>query len=168
MNPRRWLLIACALAGTVANAADREFKDVVRAISEEFHTKPMHIPLMGLVNGFVNVAHPSGAKHIEVAIFDEIDYRAGSGRDPVDSVRSAIGRGWKPFIQVRENYSHETVLVYMRENGRDVNLLLATVEANELIVTEVRLDPKALQNFILSPQSSARGWSGAHHDFDIN
>lgn len=86
---------------TRLNAADREFKDVVRAISEEFHTRPIHIPMFGLVKAVVTVAHPAGTRHLDLAIFQDVDARKGSGRDLVESVRFAIGRGWHPFVQVR-------------------------------------------------------------------
>lgn len=61
----RFALRTCAIACAVqmcaqANAADREFKDVVAAISEEFQTRPMHIPMLGLVSGVVKVVHPGG------------------------------------------------------------------------------------------------------------
>ncbi len=80
----------------------REFKDVVREISDEFHTKPMHIPMMGLVNGFMKVAHPVGAKHVELAIFQDIDWGEGSERSPVASVKHALGE-WTPFVTITQS-----------------------------------------------------------------
>ena len=161
---KAWACVAALCMAWPMSGADREFKDVVRAISDEFHTKPMHIPMMGLVNGFMKVAHPVGAKHVDIAIFQDIDYGEGSARDPVASIRHALG-GWQPFITSR-NRQGEMVMVYMREDGKDVDVLMATVQRDELIVTEARMDPKRLADFINSPDVAAWKWSGARHNDD--
>src|SRR5437016_3946483 len=122
-----WLLFVACLH---AQAADREFTDVVHAISAEFRTRPMHIPLFGLVNAVAFVVRPAGAKHIDLAVFENLDTR---GSDVGASIRAAVGGSWKPFIQVRSSKhgSDETVLVYMRPHGSDCKLLVATVERRE-------------------------------------
>jgi len=169
MKPARMVLrfvlgtcgIACGL-GTCASAspADREFKDVVAAISEEFQTKPMHIPLMGLVSGFVKVVHPAGTKQLDVAIFEDLDASKGSGRNLVESVRSAVGRWRQPMVQdhERRNGQDQTVLVYMFEKGKDANILTVIVERDEAIVTEVRLNPEVMQKWTSSP-STVKFWA---------
>ncbi len=151
-----------ALAAGTVTAADREFKDVVRAVSDEFHTKPMHIPLMGLVNSFMKVAHPVGAKHVEIAIFQDIDYGEGSAETAAASIRHAIG-SWQPYVTTR-NREGETVMIYMREIGKDADVLTVTAQRNELVITEARVDPVKLSNFLNSPRVAAWKWSGTGHD----
>lgn len=154
--------IACGL-GTcaTANAADREFKDVVAAISEEFQTKPMHIPLMGLVNGVLKVAHPAGTKQLDVAIFEDLDASKGSGHNLAESVRSAVGRWMQPMVQDHEmrNGQDQTVLVYMFEKGKDVNVLTVVVERDQAIVTEVRLNPEVMSKWLSSSPSTSKFWA---------
>ena len=156
----------CAVAGGLAmcapvNAADREFKDVVAAISEEFQTKPMHIPLMGLVNGFIKVAHPAGTKQLDVAIFDDLDASKGSGRNLAESVRRAVGRWMQPVVQDRQinNGQDQTTLVYMFEKGKDVNVLTVVIEKDEAIVAEVRLNPEAMQKWTSSSGATVKFWA---------
>jgi hypothetical protein len=162
---RSFVPVTCAIVyvlGTcaTASAADREFKDVVAAISEEFQTKPMHIPLMGLVNGFIKVAHPAGTKQLDVAIFDDLDASKGSGRNLAESVRRAVGRWMQPVVQDREtrNGQDQTTLVYMFEKGKDANVLTVIIERDEAIVTEVRLNPEAMQKWTSSP-STVKFWA---------
>src|SRR5258706_11026789 len=113
------LLFAVSTFGsTAASAADREFRDVVEAISDEFRTRPMRIPLMGLVNAVAYVARPAGTRHVDIAVFENLETRNRSGRDLPESIRRAVGGSWKPFIQVRstrDDGSEENVLVYMRQ-----------------------------------------------------
>jgi hypothetical protein len=40
-----WMSCCAVLQG-----ADREFNDIVRAISNQFRTRPLHIPFFGLIN----------------------------------------------------------------------------------------------------------------------
>jgi hypothetical protein len=164
MKPRG-LVVVCAAAASLAfsipaRAADREFKDIVSAICEEFQTKPMHIPLMGLVSGFVKVAHPAGAKQLDLAIFEDLDASKGSGRNLAESVRAAVGRWMQPMVQDRQtkNGQDETVLVYMFEKGKDANVLTVVIEADQAIVTELRLNPEAMQKWISSHDSKVKFW----------
>ena len=55
---RRLLLLLALSPATFA--VDRQFGDIVRAISDEFHTKPTRIPFFGLVNVVAFVARPAG------------------------------------------------------------------------------------------------------------
>jgi hypothetical protein len=157
MRTLRTFFLACVLASTAAHATDREFKDVVNAIADEFHTRPTHIPFFGLVNVVTFVARPAGTKHIELALFENLDSHVRDGRDLARSVRRAVGSAWKPFVQV---WSHrdgheETVLVYMRMEGRDCRFLVASIEPNEATVVEVKLNPEGLQKWLVSPRESA-------------
>jgi hypothetical protein len=154
--------IACAVQMCArANAADREFKDVVAAISEEFQTKPMHIPLMGLVSGVVKVVHPMGTKQLDVAMFEDLDASKGSGRNLAESVRSAVGRWKQPMVQDHEmrNGQDQTVLVYMFEKGKDVNVLTVMIERDEAVVTEVRLNPEVMQKWLSESSSTGKFWA---------
>jgi hypothetical protein len=170
MKPPRQLLRSvlrtCAIACVVqmcarANAADREFKDVVAAISEEFQTKPMHIPMMGLVSGIVKVVHPAGTKQLDLEIFQDLDASKGSRPNLAESVRSAVGRWMQPVVQdhAMNNGQDQTVLVYMFEKGKDVNVLTVIVERDEAIVTEVRLNPEVMQKWISSSSSTSKFWA---------
>lgn len=165
MKSRRVVGICAALAGFAlcapANAADREFKDVVSAICEEFQTKPMHIPMMGLVNSVLKVAHPAGTKQLDVAIFQDLDESKGSGRNLAESVRSAVGRWRQPMVQDREmrEGQDQTVLVYMFEKGKDANVLTVVVERDEVIVTEVRLNPETISKWISSSSPTVKFWA---------
>ena len=71
----------CLLGAASLRAADREFTDVVRVISDEFHTRPTSIPFFGLVNVVTAVVHPAGARHIDLAVFEHLNSRDREGRN---------------------------------------------------------------------------------------
>ncbi len=147
-----------------ASAADHEFNDVVKAISEQFDTKPMHIPFMGLAKFVVKVAHPAGTKQLNIAIFENLNEDRGSGIDLLDSVRLAVGKAWQPFVQVRGQHD-DNVLVYMVGKGSDVRLLVVTAQHDETVVVEVRANPEALQKWMNAPGEMGKLWGRDHDEF---
>jgi hypothetical protein len=142
-----WML-SCA----VMQGAERGFDDIVRAISDQFHTRPLHIPFFGLVNFATFVAHPAGVKHLDLAVYDQLDLDDRGARDLAEAIRMADG-GWKPFVRV---HSHaETVLVYMAQQRSDCKLLVVSVEAGEVTVVELKLNPEAMQAWLRAPDAEA-------------
>src|SRR3954451_8690189 len=78
MRSLRLFVIACGLGAAGLQAAGREFKGIVRGISDEEHTQPMR--LWGLV--FVaKAALPftgTGVSGTDFAIFEDLGARSGS------------------------------------------------------------------------------------------
>jgi hypothetical protein len=157
------LLIAGTLCSQAAFAVDREFNDIVQAISVEFGTRPLRIPFFGLVNAFTFVVRPAGTSHIDLAVFEKLNTGDRDGRDLQAMVRRAVGRGWTPFIQVhsRRSGSEELVLVYMRMEGRSCRLIVTSIERGEATVVQLKLNPDGLQRWISSPRESAHSTRGS-------
>ncbi len=142
-----WMCSSAVLEG-----ADRGFDDIVRAISSQFHTQPLHIPFFGLVNFATFVAHPAGVKHLDLAVFENLDRDDHSARDLAEVIRMADG-GWRPFVRVRGHA--QTVLVYMAEERGDCRLLVLTAEAGQVTVVELKLNPEATEAWFREPDAAA-------------
>jgi hypothetical protein len=155
------IIATCVMGACAAQAADREFTEVVRVISDEFHTRPKSIPLFGLVNVFTAAVHPAGTRHIDLAVFDHLSSHDREGRNLTQSILVAVGRSWRPFVQVRSRRHgyEETVLVYMRQEGKDWKLLITAVERDEATVLQLLLNPDALARWMASPEHCARHWN---------
>jgi hypothetical protein len=141
-------MFSCA----VMQGAERGFDDIVRAISDHFHTRPLHVPFFGLVNLAAFVARPAGVKHLDFAVFDQLDLDGRGSRDLAEAIRMADG-GWEPFVQVHR--LAETVLVYMAQDRSDCKLLVLSVETGEVTVVELKLNPEALQVWLREPDAAA-------------
>lgn len=156
------VVAACLLTAATAQAADREFTEVVRVISDEFHTRPTSIPLFGLVNVFTAAIRPAGTRHIDLAVFEHLSDHDRQGRNLSEAILNAVGRSWKPFVEVRSrrNGHEETVLVYMRQQGSEWKLLVTAVERDEATVVQLLLNADALARWMASPEHCARHWNG--------
>src|SRR5580658_2441983 len=98
-----WML-SCA----VVQGAERGFDEIVRAISDQFHTRPVHIPFFGLVNAATFVARPAGVKHLDLAVFENLDVDNEGERGIAKAILTTDG-GWRPFVKVHGHT--ETILV---------------------------------------------------------
>jgi hypothetical protein len=143
------------LCGVIGSAADREFRDVVDSISNRVHARPLHIPMFGLVNFVAAVARPAGTKHIDLAVWEDLDWRSGDTRDMAESIRASVGGSWKPFVHSRS--AQEVVSIYARPEGSDWRLLVVSVERHEATVVQLQLNPDALQRWITLPREYAFG-----------
>jgi hypothetical protein len=153
------LLLACILAVVPATGADRGFREIVDAISGEFQVQPTRIPFaMGLANAVLFFARPAGTSHIELAVFENLDPRRREGRDLPGMIRSAVGSNWKPFVQVfsRRKGQEENVFIFLRNEGRDCKLLIASVERREATVVQLRVNQEALERMLAEPRGAAR------------
>jgi hypothetical protein len=150
------ILLALGFAAT-AGAADREFAEIVREISAEYHTRPVHIPLFGLVKTVTFVAHPAGAKQLDLAVFEDLDTEGHDSAALARRIGQIAGAAWKPFVQVRSgrNGHGETTLIYMRCEKSDVRLLITTIEPREATVVELKVHPEALRRWMDHPGSNA-------------
>ena len=163
----RFVPVLALLGALSAHAADREFTEVVHVISDEFHTRPMSIPMFGLVNLVTAAVHPAGTRHIDLAIFEHLNSHDRQGRNLPEAILNAVGRSWTPFVQVRshKNGHEETVLVYMRQEGKDWKLLVTAIERDEATVVQLLLNPEGLARWMASPENCARHWNGNTTEF---
>jgi hypothetical protein len=141
------------LSCMVVQGADREFDDIVRAISDQLQARPLHIPFFGLVNFATAVAHPAGVKHLSLAVFENLDLDDRASSALAETIRSSSG-DWRPFVRVRNR--REKVLVYMTQQRSDCKLLVITLEPSEATVVEVKLNPESLEVW-LNNNRSLRG-----------
>jgi len=142
------LMFCCALV----QGAERGFDDIVRAISNQFNARPVHVPFFGLVNIATFVAHPAGVKHLDLAVFENLDLDDHAARDLADAIRGTDSR-WSPFVRVQGHT--ETVLVYIAPERNDCKLLLAAIENGEITVVELKLNPEGVQAWLRQPDAAA-------------
>jgi hypothetical protein len=147
------LIIAASLMFSCAalEGAQREFEDIVQAISDQLHARPLHIPFFGLVNFATWVAHPAGVKHLDFAVFENFKLNDHTASDIAEAIGSSDG-GWRPFV--RERGHGETVLVYMAQQQNDCKLLVAAIESGELTIVELKLNPEAIRVWLREPEKS--------------
>src|SRR5271169_590763 len=144
---RRNAAVMCAiLFGLFLPAVLRagEFDWMVRQFSRETGMKPTHIPFFGVAKFVVVVGHPAGTSEINLAIFENADV------DPARFSRitdDAVGSTWKPMVRVRSK-SGESTNIYARPSGKEMRVLIATLDHGDATFVEVRVQSEALLRFV--------------------
>ena len=138
-------LSGLSLVSIPASARDREFGLLVRHVESYYHARRAHRFVLGFASVVVNIAHPYGVKNFKLAIFENQDLSAS--RDDLDFasvVQAGLNEGWQPLVQVYSRRAAERTCIFARTLGQDVKLLVATLEKDEAVVLEVKLNPEKL------------------------
>jgi hypothetical protein len=163
----RILALILAAAGA-AYGADWEFDHVVNAIENHYGVKRTHIPLMGIANLFVKVAHPAGARGFKLAVFEDLRASsAGGDTAELDRVMDEICRGgMHSLVVTHSRRDGESSYILTGEVGKSTKMLIATFERNEATVIEVQVDIATLLKTIGSPDEARRSYRADLRDRD--
>ncbi len=143
------LTLSCLPLPVVAS----DFDWLVREFSRESGARQVHVPFFGLARFVVAVGHPAGASDMKLAIFERGDLETLRFSTLTDST---VGNSWKPMIRVRERNS-ESTNIYVRDEGKNLNVLVTSLDGDEATFVQIRLNPRELIKFV--DEHGARGAS---------
>lgn len=144
-------LIVCAalmLGPTAAFSSDATFKNVVQRIESHYHAHHSHGFLMGFVGLMVKCTPSSGVKDMKMAIFEDQNFSGVGSDTQLDEVIRAGEEGWRPLVHSYSRQSDEHSYIYARYTGKDMRLLLVTLESREAVVMQLRINPDRLSEFV--------------------
>ena len=150
------LAVLALAAATLAPAGDAAFDALVRRVESRYAVRRTRIPMFGLVNFFVKVSRPAGAKDLKLAIFEDF---GTPGTDFHDLVAETLEPGWQPFVQVRSE--RETDSIYVQTGKHDLKMLITAAEPRETVLMQIKLDPKALRRWFEDPARMAKSRNNA-------
>ncbi|HZS54138.1 MAG TPA: hypothetical protein VFA65_07025 [Bryobacteraceae bacterium] len=141
----RRMIAICALALSFgATLPASEFDWLVREFSRQSGAEQTHIPLFGLVRFTVAVAHPAGTSELRLALFEHASLEPRKFAELTDSV---VGGRWKPIIRVRSR-DREATNIYAQQDGKELRLLVTTLDGHEATFVQIRVKPEQLMKFI--------------------
>ena len=133
-----------------ARAGDKEFGLLVRYVESHYHAHRSHRFLLGFASFAVNVVRPEGVRGIKLALWENQNLTASNGADAdfPDVVHAGLDEGWQPMVRVWSRRSGERTVVFAKPEGNDMKLLVATVESDEAVVVQMRINPDRLSKCI--------------------
>lgn len=154
--PIRGLALVLLLAGALSpiSGRDREFSTIVRAVETTYHTKRNYRFLSWFAGVAVKVARPEGVGSLKMAIFEGQDFSSCPG-DAVleETIQSALAEDWRPMVRVWSKRDGEHTHIYTREIGKDIQLLIVTVEETEAVVLQAKMSAKKFAEMINDPET---------------
>jgi hypothetical protein len=143
-------MAAVALASAPAYAEDADFRFLVRRIESEYQTRRLHIPLFGVARF---MARPFGVRGLNLAIWEDLSYRRTHGEGLRAVTEDFAARGWKPMVRVHEA-GRESVQVFAKPEGKDMRLLVLTVD-DETVMVQMKVDPRRVLWILGEPRLAA-------------
>jgi len=147
------LVVAAFLMPAQSAFARDDFGKIVHHIEVNYHVHRQHRWVMGLAGFTVKFWHIAGVKSLKGAIFEDQPFvNAASDTRFDEVVRAAMDSGWQPLVQSWDRHSGERTYIYAQEvsskKGSDMKLLVVSLESNEAVVLQVKVDPKKVNDFI--------------------
>ncbi len=152
------MLIALLLIPTpLVLARGKGFKDVVKHIEKNYQAKKTRVPMLGVANFFVKIIRPAGVKGFKVAVFQDQDFSPAKDAIPFQTaMREAYveSKGWKPLVQMnsKRDGANNRVFIMFKENKKDVEVAVTTLEDREAAVIEVKFSPDKMAQFLDNPK----------------
>ena len=152
------LFIALLLLPTpLVSARGKGFKDVVKHIEKNYQAKKTRVPMLGVANFFVKIIRPAGVKGFKVAVFQDQDFSPAKDAIPFQTaMREAYleTKGWKPLVQMnsKRDGANNRVFIMFKENKKDVEVAVTTLEDREASVIEVKFSPDKMAQFLDNPK----------------
>jgi len=138
----------CFAAPTRAAASD-DFGRIVHHIEANYHVHRQHRWVMGLAGFTVKFWHIAGVKSFKGAIFENQPFvNAASDTRFDEVVRAAMDSGWQPLVQSWDRRTGERTYIYAQDLGKDMKVLVVSLESNEAVVLQVKVNPEKLNEFV--------------------
>ena len=146
------LLFVISFSAVGVNAKSDETKQIAKHLKTRYKAKKKKIPFMWLAKFAVKVVRPAGVKSFNVTLYEDLQF----SKETLDlemqkAMRNSLGAEWTPIIRVRSRQGQQAYM-YLREDGKNVRMMLVTIENNEAAVIRAKFNPEKLAEFINDPK----------------
>jgi hypothetical protein len=142
-------------------AADRGFDSLVSEVEHRYDVHATRVPMMSFVSLCARLATHGGVKGLRVVEFDDVKATVDVS-ELASLVRDHLGAEWQPFIQEHGKQGESESIIFVREKGDAMGMMIADYEHGELDVVRMELSGDALAKWMKDPQGESRGRNLAH------
>jgi hypothetical protein len=143
------LLAICGLFLAPPRAKADDFGRIVNVIETEYHVHRNYRFLMSIAGMAVKCSRIGGVKVFKAALFENQHLDAAELDSRLDkTVERATASGWRPLVKSASRHSGEHEYIYAKTMGANLELLLVSVEPDEAVVLQVKINPAKLSQFI--------------------
>lgn len=133
-------LAAAVLLALFALPVYADFAAIARALDRQQGVKRVWIPFLGVARFMVRVVAPEGVHDFQLATFE--------GADDVDPrnlqniMRTSVGPGFMPLVQVRSGRSKDWSFIYARpsKDGERMELIILAHDSSDTVLVRVEVD----------------------------
>ena len=146
------IVVPSAIAKDKKKKKGKEFNAVCNHLKKNYQAKKVKIPFMWLARFAVGIVKPAGVKSFRVTIFKDLQFSPETLNEEMKFVmQDAFSEDWTPLLRVR-SAKGEQVFMNMREVGKNIKILLVTINKNEAVVVRAKFNPDKLVQFMDNPK----------------
>ena len=147
MNKR--VAAALLLFTIVALPLHADFGSIARAIDAQSGVKRIWIPFLSIARVAIRIVEPEGVHDFQLATFE-----GAENVDPrtlQDILRTKVGSGFVPLVQVWSKKSNEWSFIYARPSANDrLELVILAHDSNDTVLVRVDVDANKIAHEIRS------------------
>jgi hypothetical protein len=126
-----------------------DFGKIVHQIETKYQIHRKYRFVMGFAGVLVKCSSPfTGVKGLKMALFEDHPFAANPDSNLDEVIQSAGDHGWQSIIKSYSRHSDEHAYIYARQEGKDLKLLVVSVEPGEAAVIQVKINPNKLARFL--------------------
>jgi hypothetical protein len=148
-----WLVFVLAFAGA-AGTAQTGIKTVVKLLETRYSIRHHGVPALWLAKPFM---FGSGVGGLKIAEFENFRMPSEDAGTLQQQVGAALGPEWFPFVETWSKRDREWSVIYAKEAGDKMQLLIVTSEENDgLTVLQMNVSGKARDEWFNEPVHCAK------------
>lgn len=145
---KRLVLLAMLICVPMASFAADPFKEIVKAIEQEYGVRHQGIPWFARAI-MKPVMWGSGVSGLKLAEWENVSFTGEGSHDRLVAViERTVGPEWQQMVRVRSRREGETTYIYVRPTDTKLAMLVVNIEANEAEVVQMNLKPSKLDKWL--------------------
>jgi hypothetical protein len=140
-----------------------EFGAVVKAFESHHGIRRANPHLIGLASQIANpMIWGSDADRFQIASFENDDAASKPTLQELDQILlKSISTNWHPLLQHGSQKKGEATSIYTDLTGKNMRLLIGSIQGNAIGVVQMELDEKAIARMMAGVQSGAQAFMRA-------
>ena len=128
-----------------------EYDKIVNHLRTQYKAKKVNLWVMWMARAAVSMIKPAGVKSFSLTVFQDLKFSSETvDAEMQATMRQAYGPEWSSIFHVRSR-TGEQAYMYMKDNGKDVNVVLVTIEKEQAAIIRATFSPDKLIEFINNP-----------------
>jgi hypothetical protein len=148
------ILAAIGLSALVQTAVAKgnEYDAICDHLEQRYDAKKVKIPFMWLARFAVAVVKPAGVKAFKVTRYRDLRFSPETLNEEMKlTMSNAFGNEWSPILRMRSARS-EQAYMNIKESGKNLKIILVTINRDEAIVVRATFNPDKLVAFMENPR----------------
>lgn len=143
------IILIVSFVAVGVSAKPDPYKQMVNYLKKRYNAKQMRLPfVIGIASIAARIYTRGAVKGLKVAIFKEQNFTETIKDPGFESVFRTFDASWTPMIRFYSRKELQRTYLYAKEVGKDFQIMVAAIQADNAVVLTVKLNPVQLAKFI--------------------